>query len=114
MLGRIDICELAKQRGAQALRFHIPVSPQQSLHRFGLPLAMVDRSAEQTIRPCVVDEERYRVADGYKIKLVPVDDSGERDPRFASETFYQMDLESIMERNENFRLEIVGLGDDIH
>jgi hypothetical protein len=111
----IDIAELVKQRGAHSVRFRIPVKPLYSLHRLGIPMGFTLSDDPSVIMPCMIDEQRYRVADGYKIMLRPINDRGDPDMRFGYETFYQMDLESLMRRFPNdYRLELVGLGDDIH
>ena len=41
---------------------------------------------------CKIDEDRYKVAEGYKITLQPIDN------RFSKEHYYQSDFESLVNK----------------
>lgn len=57
----------------------------------GLGFGLVDGNNEDWTL-CRISEERYKVADRYKITLVPID------PLFSSHSFYQEDFISMMDR----------------
>lgn len=107
---RPDLEKLAKEYGAKNLRFFIPVQISVSLHRMGLPVAMTSDSDEEIVTECEVNEERYKMADGYKICLQPINafPYGENDIRvLCNRTFYQSDLENIMKRDDEYRVYVL-------
>lgn len=106
----ISIEALAAEYGLKNLRFFIPMRPIHNLHALGLPIGFTDSNDETVMMECVADERRYKVEDGYKIELRAVGskewvsnlDDG---PYYGSETFYQMDLASLINRNPSeFRI----------
>lgn len=105
-MARIDISDLAKMHGVAKLRFFIPVAPLRTLG----PIAYTSSDDERIVKECVAVESPNRaVADGYKIALQPVDTN------YARETFYQMDLESLMHKYpEDYRVTFANVGEDVH
>lgn len=99
MYKRYDLEKIAEEYGINNLRFFIPMRRIQSLHMLGLPIGMIDSSTPEVMQECVVDEHRYKVADGYKIELRAVNSTEEN--YFGSKTFYQSDLESMLREERN-------------
>jgi hypothetical protein len=82
-------------KGVANTRFMIPCRP---LHGCGF-IAFTSSSDEPVVTECEIDESRYAVADDYKITLRPLD------RKFASESFYIMDLASLMKScPDDFRI----------
>ena len=63
---------------------------------------------------CKIDESQYKVDDGYKVTLVPLD------PRYASRSFYQSDVYDMMikKTSEDMKvrtvIEYIPLTDNVH
>lgn len=94
----MNLKKLAAEYGAANLAFFIPMS---RLQHVGIIPGIAFRSSNSPLQrtECKVDESRYPVADGYKITLAAVD------PMFGKDSYYQSDLESIMEGDPlNFRV----------
>lgn len=110
---RPDLEKIAAEYGVRNLRFFIPIRPSMSLAGFGLPIGMTSSSDPEYIVECEVEEERYKVADGYKIQLRPVN-RGDGEPYyFADERFYQSDLENLMRRHpDEYRVFVLVDEDD--
>lgn len=53
-------------------------------------IAFMSSDSPREMVECRIDESRYKVAENYKVKFVPMN------PAYGSETYYQMDLKSIM------------------
>jgi hypothetical protein len=86
-MSRLRIADLALVHGVENIRV---IMPGRVLHSvLGL---MTYTDGEMTTAPVVftISEERYKVADKYKVTLVPTV------PGVAVEHFYQIDLESIV------------------
>lgn len=55
----------------------------------GMPFCLCDAN-DTDWTECIIREDRYKVDDGYKVTLVPIDQ------RFAHEDYYQSDFVSLM------------------
>jgi hypothetical protein len=86
----MNLKKLAAEYGVANLAFFIPMS---RLQHVGIIPGFAFRSSDSPVQrtECRIDESRYTVADGYKITLAAVD------PMFGKDSFYQSDLQSIME-----------------
>lgn len=111
-MARIDLEKLAKEYGAGNLRFIIPMRETHSLHQFGMPLGYTSSSDPEVPTECRVCEVRYRMADGYKITLKAVCNE-EVSTFYGSESYYQMDLESMIRRDpDEYRIYVLVDDDD--
>jgi hypothetical protein len=111
MYKRYDLEKIAEEYGINNLRFFIPMRRVQSLHGLGLPIGIIDSSTPEVMQECIVDERRYKVADGYKIELHAVNSTEEN--YFGSKTYYQTDLESMLREERNdIRLFVLVDADD--
>ncbi len=89
----------AQARG-HTLEFTFPSRRRASLGPLGLRLSMSSSLQKEEMGRFVICEDRYRVRERYKIALVH-----KTEPQaFGYETFYLRDLESMLERNEDFAL----------
>lgn len=99
---RFQLDKIAQEYGVNNLRFFIPM---RQVH--GTPFAGIGFTSSndpEYPQECVVDERRYKAADGYKIELRAINDD---DPEayFGSQDYYQMDLESLLrEYPDEFKL----------
>lgn len=99
--------ELAAKYGVANLRFFIPMQRIQGLAHLGLPIGIVSSDTPEERVECVVDERRYKVADGYKIELRAVADQ-DPDRYFGSKSYYQMDFTHLMERSpDDFQIYVL-------
>jgi hypothetical protein len=90
----MDIKKLVAEYGAINLRFFIPMSPPVSVDP---GLAFRDYSNDRVPVECVISEDRYTVADGYKIRLVA------KDRAYGSESYYQSDLGALLRECNGYR-----------
>jgi hypothetical protein len=82
--------ELIAKHGVESVLFFLPMSPIQTV--FGL-ISYTSSSDPQIKMLCSINEDRYKVKDGYKITLQSI----EQFPRIrGKEHFYISDLESII------------------
>ena len=90
---KYDLIEnLAKEYGVNNLRFFIPCRPMIVLPFLGI--GMTSTSDPEYRTECVIDERRYKAADGYKVEFRPV--NPEKDGMaFGYEKFYQSDFASL-------------------
>lgn len=103
----IGIQKIVATYGVANVRVFLPLRESHSLHGFGLPLAVSSNDSNEEIVECAINEERYKVADGYKITFTPVADR-EDGRLFLSETFYQSDFDSLRRGlPEDFRIYIL-------
>lgn len=105
-MSRYNIKDLVAKFGVDGLRFFIPMRPVHSLHALGLPLGITSRGDEDVIKECRIDERRYKMKDNFKIELRPVDE-GETEQYFGTDTFYIMDLESMLESGNRVRIKAI-------
>jgi hypothetical protein len=93
------------QENGQELEFLIPLSGRSTIIASSYPVTVQSGQLRQLVR-CTIDEARHKISDNYKITLVEKDPD---DPLSASsETFYIMDLESLMrESPDRFKMEAV-------
>lgn len=102
---RFQLDKIAQEYGVNNLRFFIPM---RQVH--GTPFAGIGFTSSndpEILTECVIDEHRYKVADGYKIMLKAAKNE---DPSvfYGSESYYQMDFESLMRRSpEDFRVYVL-------
>lgn len=83
---RIDIKKLVAEHGAENVMFISKVSPLRKV----MMISYTSSSDKEIDMLCRIDEERYKVKEGYKITLRPIYDG------FAHEHYYQSDLESLI------------------
>lgn len=88
----MTLVELAMEYGVANLRFFVPMS---KLEYAGIIPGIAFRSSNspRDMVECVVDEDRYKVLDNYKITLKAVK------PEYGKDHFYQSDLEAILRSN---------------
>ena len=75
--------------GVNKVQFFVQMNPHSIVTPFGFSL--VDGN-KWNWTLCRIEEKVYKVKDGYKITLVPID------PNYSSRSFYQEDLASSLER----------------
>ncbi len=96
----MDIKELVAEYGAINLRFFIPMSPLMTFDL--LPgWAFRNHSDDRVPVECVISEDRYTVADGYKIQLVA------KDRAYGSESYYQSDLAALLRERNGYRVYVL-------
>ncbi len=101
----MKIADIVAEYGAKNLRIFVPM---QRIHGLvGFPIGFTDSSDPYVDTECMIDEERYKVSDGYKIMFRAVNDT---DPNayYGTKSYYQMDFNS-MRRScpEDFRIYIL-------
>lgn len=92
--------KLVNEYGAENLRFFIPMHRVQSLGGFGLPIGIVSSDTPVERVECIIDESHYKIVENYKIELRAVNNDNP-DCYYGSESYYQMDLESLIKRRPN-------------
>jgi hypothetical protein len=90
----MDIEKLVAEYGAINLRFFIPMRRMHSLHGFGIPMAFTSSDDPYDITECVIDEDRYKVSEGYKVTFRAIDEN------YGYEHWYQMDFNNHCKRND--------------
>jgi hypothetical protein len=94
----MDIKEIVETYGIKNVRVFTEMPVCQSLHKFGLPIGITDRE-KMVMTECQIVESRYKVAEGYKLTLQPVN-PGDGEPLYAgSEHYYQCDFNNMRRRN---------------
>lgn len=98
-----DLIAIANEYGVKNLRFFIPMRP---LEMMGIipGIAFKSSGTPEEIVECEIDESRYEVADNYKITLKAIEDPETATKLFGKEHYYISDLESLIERDERFRI----------
>ena len=82
--------DVVKQYGVENVFFISKVLPLRRV----MFLSYTSSSDEPINMLCKIDETRYKVSDGYKITLKPMHEG------FATEHYYQSDLESIIKQGK--------------
>lgn len=103
----LSIKEIVETYGIKNIRIFTQMEVCESLHRFGLPIGVTNR--ENTIlTECQIVENRYKVADGYKITLEPVA-PGDGNPHYiGSRHYYQSDFNGMRRRDpDKFKVYIL-------
>lgn len=86
---------LVATHGIAAIEITIPMRPVQVMGLPGLPMIAFTSSNDEAVPvPCVIEEDRYPVHEGYKITL------RSKIHGYGREHFYQCDLESLINRGE--------------
>lgn len=94
------IVQFVADHGVDKVRFTIPTQP---LRRIFNMIAFTSSEDDPVQCECKIREDRYKVSDNYKIILQPLDE------KYAYESFYIMDLESLMERQpDKYKMFTVG------
>jgi len=73
-------------------RFFIDALPR---HKYG-PISYTSSSDEAKVMEAKIVEDRYKVGNGYKITLKPID------KKYATSDFYQMDFISLCREQPKF------------
>ena len=79
--------QLIEKHGAENIIFMNPMFPVRKC--LGL-LSYTSSCDDEIVVPCKINEDRYKVSDGYKITLESTF------PGFGKDHIYQMDLESLL------------------
>ena len=94
------------EKGIENVIFWIQMSPTHVFEPLGI--GFTNSNDKKYWVQCRVCEDRYKLSDGYKITLKPIDD------RFASEHFYQSDFVELVQdgyiipkKNDNDRVEMI-------
>jgi len=93
--------KLVAEYGAKNLRFFMPMRKLHSLQGFGIPMAFTSSDDPYDITECVIDENRYKVDEGYKITFRAIDED------YGYENYYQMDFNNIYKRNDDIRIYVL-------
>lgn len=99
-----DIAEMVQKYGVKNVRFFVPLRPMRLLPFWTTPatIGFTSSDDDEVMVECEIIETRYKVADGYKIQLTPVNSEPDFLGRvFGTETFYKMDLTSLLRRNDD-------------
>lgn len=99
--------ELKEAHGLDNIVVWVQMYPLHQARIAGVLFGWTSSSDEPQLVPCRIVEERYKLADGYKIELIPLQ------PGFHKEAFYQLDL-STMLRQDGARLQIKFVDDVAH
>ena len=90
---------LANEYGIDKLRFFIPMRQVHGLSGFGIAGLGITTSSDPMVRTeCRIDERRHKLFDAHKLELRAVNDQ-DPDNYYGSESFYQIDLKSLMREN---------------
>lgn len=110
-----DIISLFRQAGPENVRIFAQMRQFSSVIP-GMGIALCDADKRNWVE-CRIDEKRYKLHEGYKITLVPVDPY---DRYYASEHYYQSDFRSlysdgyfILKTKENQHVELVKWTEEI-
>lgn len=79
------------------LRFFVPLNPMDIITPFGFGLKNGNKDKAIPVE-CKFIEKRYKLDDHYKCEVIPVDEKLQ--PLFGSESFYQCDFESMVNRDD--------------
>ena len=74
--------------------YFVPLHPLEGC--FGV--SFTSSNTPEILVECKINEDRYKVDDGYKVTLESLD------PRFGTETFYQSDFYDCLYRNSNHKI----------
>lgn len=89
---KMKICDIVDQYSINNIRIFTEMDIIHSLHAFGIPCGMT--TGETAVVECLINEDRYKVSDGYKFTLVPVDETQPVGLRH----FYQSDFDNLRNR----------------
>jgi hypothetical protein len=82
--------------GVNNVRFIVPCRPLQD---FGF-VVLTSSSDEPVMTMCEINEDRYKVEDGYKITVTPINP----DSNMESHHFYQSDLSTLLNDGVGFEM----------
>lgn len=91
MNNTISLLDEINRIGKQKIRFFVPMFPVHSIIGFCSYTCFTD---PEYLTECFIDEERYKVEEGYKITLKSINHM------FGYKHFYQCDLESLINQKK--------------
>jgi len=84
------IRRIVAQHGIDNLLFLVPLRPLRKI----LFIQYTSSSDEPILVPCKLVEKRYKISDGYKLEVQPIEDY---EKVFGSRTFYQSDFYHLID-----------------
>lgn len=97
----MGIREIVETYGVKNIRVFMGMKP--STNRF-----MMGAELPYNVVECEIVETRYKVSEGYKVALSPVEQPAHGDYRYVEEHFYQTDFDNLRRENpDDYRIYIL-------